>query len=230
MKTLQALLVAGVLAVVGSYVLFAQQGGSQMTFFITSTGVGNGGNLGGLAGADKHCQTLAAAAGAGNRKWQAYLSTQGAGAVNARDRIGKGPWTNAKGAVVAKGLDDLHSASNNLTKETQLTEKGGVVNGRGDTPNTHDIMTGSNADGTAVPGGHRQHVQQLDECGGNGRRRPRRPSRSAGRRPGSDLVELCAHDARLFAGQSREGRRSGTLLLLCRELGQVGRVRQVRHR
>ena len=153
MRTLQALLVAGVLAVVGSYVLFAQQGSSQMSFFIASTGVGNGGNLGGLAGADKHCQTLAAAAGAGTRKWQAYLSTQGAGAVNARDRIGKGPWANAKGVVVAKSVDDLHSASNNLTKETQLNEKGGVVNGRGDTPNTHDILTGSNADGTAFAAG-----------------------------------------------------------------------------
>ena len=153
MRTLQALFVAGVLALVGTYVLVAQQGGNQMSFFITSTGMGNGGNLGGLAGADKHCQTLAAAAGAGSRKWQAYLSTQGAGAVNARDRIGKGPWTNAKGVVIAKSLDDLHSASNNLTKETQLTEKGAVVNGRGDNPNTHDIMTGSNADGTAFPAG-----------------------------------------------------------------------------
>ena len=117
MKTLQALLVASVLAVVGSYVLFAQQGGTQMSFFITSAGMGNGGNLGGLAGADKHCQTLAAAAGAGTRKWQAYLSTQGAGAINARDRIGKGPWTNAKGVVVAKSADDLHSTSNNLMKD-----------------------------------------------------------------------------------------------------------------
>jgi len=152
MKTLQALLVASVLAVVGSYVLFAQQGGNQMSFFITSAGMGNGGNLGGLAGADKHCQTLAAAAGAGTRKWQAYLSTQGAGAINARDRIGKGPWTNAKGVVVAKSAVDLHS-TNNLTKETQLTEKGGAVNGRGDNPNTHDILTGSNADGTAFPVG-----------------------------------------------------------------------------
>ena len=153
MRTLQALFVACVLALVGSYVLVAQQGGSQMTFFITSTGMGNGGNLGGLGGADKHCQTLAAAAGAGTRKWQAYLSTQGPGAVSARDRIGKGPWTNAKGVVIAKSLDDLHSGSNNLTKETQLTEKGAVVNGRGDNPNTHDIMTGSNADGTAFPAG-----------------------------------------------------------------------------
>ena len=96
MRTLQALFVACLLALVGTYVLVAQQGGNQMSFFVTSTGVGNGGNLGGLAGADKHCQTLAAASGAGTRKWQAYLSTQGAGAVNARDRIGKGPWTNAR--------------------------------------------------------------------------------------------------------------------------------------
>ena len=152
MRTLQALFVACALAIVGTYVLVAQQGGNQTSFFITSAGMGNGGNLGGLAGADKHCQTLAAAAGAGNRKWQAYLSTQGAGAVNARDRIGKGPWANAKGVVIAKSVDDLHSAGNNLTKETQLTEKGAVVNGRGDTPNTHDIMTGSNADGTLMTG------------------------------------------------------------------------------
>jgi hypothetical protein len=87
------------------------------------------------------------------RTWRAYLSTQGDKAVNARDRIGKGPWTNAKGVVVAKSVDDLHSATNNLTKETQLNEKGGVVNGRGDTPNTHDILTGSAADGTAMPAG-----------------------------------------------------------------------------
>jgi hypothetical protein len=126
-------------------IVFAQA--NQMTFFITSVGSGDGGNLGGLAGADKHCQTLAAAAGAGTRTWRAYLSTQGAGAVNARDRIGKGPWTNAKGVVMATSVDDLHSADNKLTKETQLNEKGGVVNGRGDTPNTHDILTGSTAEG-----------------------------------------------------------------------------------
>ena len=131
----------------------AQQ--SAMTFFITSTGSGKGADYGGLAGADKHCQTLATAAGAGNRTWHAYLSTSpsgGAAAVNARDRIGKGPWQNAKGVVVAKNVADLHSANNNLNKQTALTEKGDVVNGRGDDPNKHDILTGSRPDGTAFPG------------------------------------------------------------------------------
>ena len=122
-----------------------------MTFFVTSVGVGNGANTGGLAGADKHCQDLATAAGAGSHTWHAYLSTQGPGAVNARDRIGAGPWKNAKGEVVAKSVDDLHGASNKLTKQTSLTEKGGVVNGRGDTPNMHDALTGSQTDGTAFP-------------------------------------------------------------------------------
>jgi hypothetical protein len=122
-----------------------------MSFFITSTGSGKGADFGGLAGADKHCQTLAAAAGAGGKTWHAYLSTQGAGAVNARDRIGKGPWRNAKGEVVANNLDELHG-TNKLGKQTSLTEKGEVVNGRGDTPNKHDIITGSRPDGTAFPG------------------------------------------------------------------------------
>jgi hypothetical protein len=122
------------------------------TFFVTSNGIGNGGNLGGLAGADNHCQTLAQAAGAGPKTWRAYLSTQaadGAAAVNARDRIGKGPWQNSKGVVVAKDVADLHGASNNLTKQTALSEKGEVINGRGDTPNRHDVLTGSQPDGTA---------------------------------------------------------------------------------
>jgi hypothetical protein len=129
---------------------------NQMTFFITSVGSGNGANLGGLAGADKHCQTLAAAAGAGNRTWRAYLSTQASGnqpAVNARDRIGQGPWRNAKGVIVANNVAELHTEANKLGKENSLTEKGGVVNGRGDTPNQHDILTGSNLDGTAFPAG-----------------------------------------------------------------------------
>jgi hypothetical protein len=132
------------------------------TFFVTSTGIGNGGNLGGLAGADNHCQTLAQAAGANAsvvKTWRAYLSTQAADgkpAVNARDRIGKGPWQNSKGVVIAKDVADLHSANNNLTKQTALTEKGDVNNGRGDTPNRHDILTGSQADGTAfAPGDDR---------------------------------------------------------------------------
>jgi hypothetical protein len=126
----------------------AQQ--NSMSFFVTSAGIGKGADLGGLEGADKHCQSLAQAAGAGGKTWRAYLSTQGAGAVNARDRIGRGPWQNAKGAVIAKDVEELHG-NNGLTKQTALTEKGDVVNGRGDTPNTHDILTGSQPEGTAFP-------------------------------------------------------------------------------
>ncbi|MCA2993240.1 MAG: hypothetical protein INH11_19560 [Gemmatimonas sp.] len=131
---------------------FAQQ---DMSFFITSVGSGDGANLGGLAGADKHCATLAEAAGVKGKTWHAYLSQQavgGAPAVNARDRIGKGPWKNAKGVVVATSVDDLHSDANRLSKENSLTEKGAVVNGRGDTPNMHDVLTGSTLDGRVQPG------------------------------------------------------------------------------
>jgi hypothetical protein len=132
----------------------AQQPSPQMSFFITSAGSGKGASLGGLQGADAHCAMLAKQAGAaGTRTWRAYLSTQGPQAVNARDRIGTGPWYNAKGVMIAKSVEDLHSDKNNLTKETQLTEKGTVVNGRGDTPNMHDILTGSGLDGRAVAGG-----------------------------------------------------------------------------
>ena len=132
----------------------AQQ--ANMTFFVTSTPIGNdgnGGNLDGLAGADNQCQTLAQAAGAGAKTWRAYLSTQeadGKPAINARDRIGKGPWMNVKGVVVAKDIAELHG-TNNINKGTSLTEKGDVVNGFGDTPNRHDILTGSQPDGTAFP-------------------------------------------------------------------------------
>jgi hypothetical protein len=134
----------------------AQAQSANTTFFISSVGIGNGANLGGLAGADNQCQTLAQAAGSGAKTWHAYLSTQAADgkpAVNARDRIGKGPWQNSKGVVIAKDVADLHSAANNLTKQTALTEKGDVNNGRGDTPNRHDILTGSQADGTAFAAG-----------------------------------------------------------------------------
>ena len=130
----------------------AQQAG-DMSFFVTSAGPGHGADLGGLAGADAHCQRLAQAAGAGDRSWRAYLSTQGAGAVDARDRIGRGPWRNRSGVVIAQSVGDLHSTANTLTKQTALTEAGAVVNGRGDTPNTHDIPTGSQPDGTAFPPG-----------------------------------------------------------------------------
>lgn len=131
----------------------AQQ--TTMTFFLTSAGPGKGAELGGLDGADRHCQALAQAAGAGGRTWRAYLSTQavgGAQAVNARDRIGRGPWQNATGVTIAKDVDELHG-TNNLTKQTALTEKGEMVNGRGDTPNRHDILTGSTPDGRAFPPG-----------------------------------------------------------------------------
>jgi len=130
----------------------AQQ--ANMTFFVSSVGSGKGADFGGLAGADKHCATLAAAVGAGNKSWRAYLSASASGsspAVNARDRVGKGPWQNAKGVVVAKDVAELHG-SNNLTKQTAVDEKGAIVNGRGDTPNQHDILTGSQPDGTAFAG------------------------------------------------------------------------------
>jgi hypothetical protein len=127
----------------------AQQ--ANMSFFVTSVGAGKGADLGGLAGADKHCQDLAKAVGAGAKTWHAYLSTQGDGAVNARDRIGKGPWMNVKGVAVAASVDDLHSVKNKLNKQNNLSEKGEVINGRGDTPNRHDILTGSTADGKAFP-------------------------------------------------------------------------------
>jgi hypothetical protein len=127
-----------------------QNAPEKMTFFITSSGSGSGADLGGLSGADQHCQALAKAAGAGNRTWRAYLSAKG---VNAKDRIGQGPWHNVKGEMVAKDVDHLHSAENNLNKQTALTEKGDTVNGRGDSPNQHDILTGSQADGTAFADG-----------------------------------------------------------------------------
>jgi hypothetical protein len=130
----------------------AQAQSAGVSFFLTSAGPGKGADLGGLEGADKHCQSLAQAAGVGSKTWHAYLSTQagdGKPAVNAKDRIGKGPWQNVKGVVIAKDVADLHSANNNLTKETDLTEKGEISNGIGDKPNRHDVLTGSQPDGTA---------------------------------------------------------------------------------
>jgi hypothetical protein len=132
----------------------AQAQQSSMSFFVTSVGSGKGADFGGLEGADKHCQALATAAGVGGKKWRAYLSNSASGstpAVNAKDRIGKGPWQNAKGVVIAKDVIELHG-TNNLNKQTALTEKGEVVNGRGDTPNKHDILTGAQPDGTAFAG------------------------------------------------------------------------------
>jgi hypothetical protein len=158
MKAMRSVLLAAsatLLALAFSGVGEAQQGGaSGMSFFVTSTGSGKGADLGGLAGADAHCQQLAQAAGAGSRTWRAYLSTQADGgkpAVNARDRIGNGPWQNAKGVVIAKDVQELHG-NNMIGKQTALSEKGEPINGRGDTPNMHDILTGSQPDGTAFAG------------------------------------------------------------------------------
>ncbi len=142
---------AACLALICAGPVAAQQ--ANMTFFVTSASPGKGADLGGLAGADKHCQDLAASVGAGGKTWHAYLSTQGAGAVNARDRIGKGPWQNAKGVVIATSVADLHSDNNKMSKENDLSEKGEVINGYGDKPNRHDILTGSQPDGTAYTDG-----------------------------------------------------------------------------
>lgn len=122
---------------------------NPMSFFVTSVGPGKGADLGGLSGADIYCQQLATSAGAGDKVWRAYLSTTGSNAVNARDRIGQGPWYNAEGVLIATDVDNLHG-NNNLTKETALSEKGEVINGRGDTPNRHDILTGSDMQGRMI--------------------------------------------------------------------------------
>lgn len=129
---------------------------APMSFFVTSAGSGKGADLGGLAGADQLCQMRAAAVGRGSSTWHAYLSTQGAGAVNARDRIGTGPWANAKGQVIAANVAELHGDTleiarmgNRITKTSALSEKGEILNGVGDTPNEHDILTGSQPDGRA---------------------------------------------------------------------------------
>ena len=146
-----------VLCVAGSNALLAQDAPKEapMSFFITSAGPGDGADLGGLAGADAHCQSLAKAAGAGDRTWRAYLSAGASGdaaPVNARDRIGQGPWHNVRGVRVAADVDDLHGDDNNLGKETALDENAQMIKGRGDRPNMHDILTGSQLDGTVFPG------------------------------------------------------------------------------
>ncbi len=154
-QTFKVLLLAGAAAAASSSALAqtATAADKDMGFFVVSANPGQGANLGGLEGADRYCQQLASAAGAGGKTWHAYLSTMASGtgaAVNARDRIGKGPWKNAKGEVIARDLAELHSADNQLTKQTALTEKGEVLAGRGDAVNMHDILTGSQADGTVA--------------------------------------------------------------------------------
>ncbi|MCU4179340.1 hypothetical protein [Bosea sp. BH3] len=167
-RCVQLLAVAGLAALAATG---TQAQTSEMSFFVTSAGSGKGADLGGLAGADAICQRLAQAAGAGAKTWRAYLSTQavgGAQAVNARDRIGAGPWRNARGAVIASSVADLHGGAANLTKQTALTEKGEIVNGGGDTPNTHDILTGSQADGTAFAAGEDRTCGNYTKSGTEG--------------------------------------------------------------
>ena len=148
----RTMFLAGALVVVlgvGALSAAAQEPSDNFSFFITSRNTGNGANFGGLAGADAHCQSLAAGVGAGEKTWRAYLSTSGTDGVDARDRIGDGPWYNIRGVQVASSVANLHSDDNNMTRETELNELGELVNGREQSPNQHDILTGSNLDGTA---------------------------------------------------------------------------------
>ncbi len=144
MKKIMTVILTALLLAAGLNMTVAQD--NTMSFFLTSAGPGDGANLGGLAGADAHCQALAEAAGAGSRTWRAYLSTD---SVSARDRIGGGPWHNADGILIADSIDDLHGDSANVNKETAGDEAGNVVKGSGDSPNRHDILTGSQIDGSA---------------------------------------------------------------------------------
>lgn len=161
---LSAMLTLGATLTLGAFHPLAAQAAQEnsLSFFITSTGPGNGADLGGLEGADAHCQALADAVGAGDGTWRAYMSTipsHAGPAVHARDRIGEGPWYNAHGVMVAQSVKHLHSQDNRLSKENSLTEAGELVNGRGDEPNMHDILTGSNLDGTAY------EADGYDNCG-----------------------------------------------------------------
>ena len=155
-RTIVPMLASVALLALGATAAVQAQQASTMTFFLTSAGPGKGADLGGLEGADRLCQQLAQAGGAGSKTWRAYLSTQasgGAQAVNARDRIGPGPWKNAKGETIAQNVDDLHSANNKISKQTALNEKGEAVNGRTETPSRHDVLTGSQPDGRAFAAG-----------------------------------------------------------------------------
>ncbi len=213
----------GVAALLGSCAgMQTESGPAGMSFFITSAGPGKGADLGGLEGADRHCQALAKAAGAGAREWRAYLSTQAPktsdpGFINARDRIGNGPWQNAKGVVIARNLEELHSQKANVTKDTALDEKGQAVNGRTEKPNRHDILTGlaPGRDGFSWCTERRYDLRQLDQRrqGRFGHGRPPRSRRSSQGRVG-DVVELVARDARMRSGVARQhGRRRPVLLL-----------------
>ena len=167
----------------------------DMTFFVTGAGPGKGADLGGIEGADQHCQTLAQRHGAGGKAWRAYLSTQeadGKPAVNARDRIGNGPWQNFKGQVVAASLDDLHSDNNKLGFDNSLSERGQLIPGSGFAPNRHDVLTGSTPEGRAFPPRRGSHLPQLDQQHpGRGDGRPYRQEGPA-RRPAVEVVEFVA--------------------------------------
>ena len=166
MSRFQIVLAVAVLLALGVSPALAQDGpADNFNFFLTSAGPGDGGNLGGLAGADRHCFTLASSVGASNRRWRAYLSTTGRGGIDARDRIGPGPWYNYNGELVARNVEHLHSDDNNLTKQTALSESGVTINGRGDDPNRHDILTGSHLDGTKIT------IEAVDQGRGRGRGR-----------------------------------------------------------
>jgi len=185
----------------------AAQQAQPMTFFVTSVGSGSGGDYGGLAGADKHCQTLAAAAGAGNRTWRAYLSTTGAGAVDARDRIGSGPWYNAKGVLIAQSVADLHSEKVNMSNDAALDERGRTINSEG-APNRHDILTGSTAEGRATE----MNCQNWTSSAGDGSATVGHHDRLGFGKPGSPW-----HSAHPTMGCSVEGLRGsgGAGLLYC---------------
>ena len=195
----------------GSVTSWAQQPPPQspdVTFFVTSIGPGKGADLGGLEGADRHCQTLAQGPGAGNKTWRAYLSSNAAmpgGPVNARDRIGRGPWQNFKGVVVAQNVDDLHSDNNKLSMENSLTERGTIVSGTGMTPNWHDVLTGSTPAG--VSSEHEPDLQQLDQQ--HLRERHARSHRPEWHRhhPVREVLERGAHVAQLQSARLDSDRR-----------------------
>ena len=166
-RLVPSVILAAALMALGLATARAQE---AMTFFVTSVGPGKGGDLGGIEGADRHCQVLAQAAGAGGRTWRAYLSTQAAGAspaVNARERIGRGPWHNAKGVVIAKDVEDLH-ATNKINKQTALSEKGEIIAGIGERPNRHDMLTGSQPDGRAFAPGEDRTCGNWTKGGADG--------------------------------------------------------------
>jgi hypothetical protein len=197
MKKPVTMVLAGLAMAIGVQMTIAQE--NSMSFFLTSNGSGNGADLGGLAGADAHCAALAAAAGAGSRTWRAYLSTD---SINARDRIGNGPWHNAEGTLIAANVDELHSDSANVNKETALDENGAVINGSGDTPNRHDILTGSHADGTAFDDGE-DHTCSLWSSSSDGSAHLGHHDRLSRGKPGSPWND--AHPSR---GCSQENLRS----------------------